>query len=460
VHGVPHKKATSISTFGEEIALALDGLRCQGDYQHAHVIGDPKTTAAAGIYPAGLAKTLVDGVEAQFVREHRTLQEVLVVDDDEEPLDINHPDANKAINPWGDTDSEEELIEDKQVKVSAGVKAAAKRLHDATGHRGNPRLARALVLACAPPEVVQAAKHHKRALCDEKRPPKSRRPASLPKLRDVSHQVHIDVVELVDSFDRKYYAVHATDWVTRFQMAKLLKHKSSDEIIMFLREQWLPILGPPRVLVADQGREFISSAFESFCSEHAILVWHSAVQAPWQNGVCERGGGVLKVIMTTLVQKHSVVKFEEMEATWPKQSPLTTTTSMNLGVSPAQAALGKQPRMLGDVLGGFHQRLAEHGLADQVPHLARRLALGDSEGGYAETAFFPCNQHGELARSRSSTQSQTLEPGMIVFFWRESKNNPRSSHSRHKLLLRRWHGPALLIALEGHANAFVSFKVR
>jgi len=243
-------------------------------------------------------------------------------------------------------------------------------------------------------------------------------------------------------------------------MAKLLKHKSSDEIIMFLREQWLPILGPPRVLVADQGREFISSAFESFCSEHAILVWHSAVQAPWQNGVCERGGGVLKVIMTTLVQKHSVVNFEEMEATWPKQSPLTTTTSMNLGVSPAQAALGKQPRMLGDVLGGFHQRLAEHGLADQVPHLARRLALGDSEGGYAETAFFQCNQHGELARSRSSTQSQTLEPGMIVFFWRESKNNPRSSHSRHKLLLRRWHGPALLIALEGHANAFVSFKVR
>ena len=39
----------------------MDFVRCQGDYQHAHVIGDPKTTAAAGIYPAGLAKTLVDG---------------------------------------------------------------------------------------------------------------------------------------------------------------------------------------------------------------------------------------------------------------------------------------------------------------------------------------------------------------------------------------------------------------
>ena len=69
---------------------------------------------------------MVDGIEAQFVREHRTLQEVLVVDDDEEPLDLNHPDGNKAMNPWDDTESEEELIEDKQVKVSAGVKAAVK----------------------------------------------------------------------------------------------------------------------------------------------------------------------------------------------------------------------------------------------------------------------------------------------------------------------------------------------
>ena len=32
------------------------------------------------------------------------------------------------------------------------------------------------------------------------------------------------------------------------------------------------------------------------------------------------------------------------------------------GCSPMQAALGRQPRMVGDVLGGIQQRLAEHGL--------------------------------------------------------------------------------------------------
>ena len=35
-----------------------------------------------------------------------------------------------------------------------------------------------------------------------------------------------------------------------------------------------------------------------------------------------------------------------------------------LGASPFQAAIGRQPRMVGDVLGGIQTRLAEHGLID------------------------------------------------------------------------------------------------
>ena len=67
-------------------------------------------------------------------------------------------------------------------------------------------------------------------------------------------------------------------------------------------------------------------------------------------------------------------------------------------------------------------------------------------------------RRGELARSRTSTQTMGLEPGNIVYFWRESKYNPKGGVSKKKLLLRRWHGPALLVAIEGHANAYLSFK--
>ena len=145
-----------------------------------------------------------------------------------------------------------------------------------------------------------------------------------------------------------------------------------------MQESWLPIFGPPRVLVADQAREFISHEFEAFCGEHGILLWHAGVQAPWQNGVCERGGGILKCLVTTLVKKHSIVDFDEMSLAVQEAVTAYNHDVNELGVSPAQAALGKQPRMTGDVLGGFHNRLSEHGLVDSVPHLSRRIALRET----------------------------------------------------------------------------------
>ena len=45
--------------------------------------------------------------------------------------------------------------------------------------------------------------------------------------------------------------------------------------------------------------------------------------------------------------------------------------------------------------------------------------------------------------------SQPLEPGDIVYFWRGSKCNSMTAPSKKRLSLRRWHGPALLVALEG-----------
>ena len=55
----------------------------------------------------------------------------------------------------------------------------------------------------------------------------------------------------------------------------------------------------------------------------------------------------------------------------------------------------------------------------------------------------------------------------LVFFWRAQKYQSRKdvgAGSRRRLLLRRWHGPGLLVAIEGRhgteiaANCFVSFR--
>ena len=111
------------------------------------------------------------------------------------------------------------------------------------------------------------------------------------------------------------------------------------------------------------------------------------------------------------------------------------------------------------MLGNFGQRLAEHGLIDGRPSLARQIALRETaKVAMTRLHFSPGIRRTELARSRSSTMSQPLEPGDIVYFWRESKYNSKTAPSKKRLSLRRWHGPALLVALEGHNAGYVSFK--
>ena len=362
--------------------------------------------------------------------------------------------------PSASSDDDLEVKQDG-IKISQAVKQAVKRLHENTGHRSNKRLARALVISGASPEVVRAARLHKCSVCQEMRAPKSQRPASLPIPKDVSDQVHVDILEGFDIEDQRFYIIHVIDHASRFQMAQVLDDKSSASVVSFLKTRWFPVFGYPRVLVADQGREFISWEFEQMCAEHSILLWHCAVQAPWQNGLCERGGGVLKVLLGALVKSHSVAGKCDMEEALQEAVTAYNHDVNDLGVSPSQAALGRQPRLQGDVLGDFGQRVAEHGLLDSKPGLARQVALRETARlAMARLHFSRGLRRALVARSRSSTVEASLAPGTIVYYFRMSKYNSKTANARKKLSLRRWHGPALLVANEGNTNSMCRTRVK
>ena len=57
------------------------------------------------------------------------------------------------------------------------------------GHRSNRRLARSLAIAGAPPEAIAAAKSLQCSICQERRPPRVTRPATLPTPKDAGDQV-------------------------------------------------------------------------------------------------------------------------------------------------------------------------------------------------------------------------------------------------------------------------------
>ena len=360
-----------------------------------------------------------------------------------------------------DESDDEAQVLPSNMKVSAAVKEAVKKLHCNTGHRSNRRLARSLAIAGAPPAAIAAAKTLQCSICQERRPPRARRPATLPTPKDAGDQVHIDLFELHDLAENRFYVAHVIDSVSKFQMAEVLTDKSADAVVNFMVRRWMPIFGPPRVLVADQGREFISWKFEEMAAQHSILLWHTAVQAPWQNGVCEKGGGILKAIATAVIKSQSLLGADDVDLAVQEAVMAYNSDINEAGVTPAQAALGRQPRMIGDVLGDFGQRLSEHGLVECRPSFARQVAMREvAKLAMLRLHFSRGLRRAEMARSRTPTvtDAQALQPGMIVYYYRMSKYNSKTGPSKRKLSLKRWHGPGLLVAMEGHSNCFISHK--
>lgn len=462
IDGLLHRKPTTIASSGSKVVQELEDRVCTRDHVHAPVLGGSRVTARAGIYPKPLACALVRGLESQFDSEFAVREVYVGEAGDGAEEDLAFEGAGYAQLPGEDEGSDVDDPAEKDgnpLQISSGVRAAVQRLHENTGHRSGKRLARALAIAGAPAEAVAAARQLKCALCHERKPPKSRRPASLPLPKDMGDQVHIDLIEVDDYQERRFYIAHATDYATRFQAAEVLSDKSTRFVIKFINNKWLATFGPPRVLVCDQGREFTSWEMEEWASAHSVLLHHVAVQAPWQNGVAERSGGILKTLLSTVIASQGVCGEEDMQMALSESVAAYNGDINELGASPFQAAIGKQPRLVGDALGGIHSRLAEHGLLESKPSMTRQLAMREvAKIAITRLHFSRGLRKAELARSRNSTLEEAPTPGSICYFYRPLRYNNKTAPSKKKLTLKRWHGPALLIALEGNTNGFLSYK--
>ena len=287
LRGFPHKKPTRLATSSPSVAERLHDRRCLRQHVHDPVLGGSKVTSRAGHYPGSLARAMVLGMESQFDAEGGKSFEVNAAEAEE---DQDGGDEDFAGGLPGDSDSGEDEAggeAPKDMVITAAIKQSVKRLHENTGHRSNRRLARALNIAGAPAEMVWAAKHHRCDVCQERKQPKARRPVSLPTPKECSDQVHIDLVEMDDASQGKHMVVHMTDHATRFQLGEVLPDKSTKSVVSFIKRRWMPIFGPPKVLVADQGREFVSWEMEEFCASTSILLWH----ARCPSSLAKRSGG-------------------------------------------------------------------------------------------------------------------------------------------------------------------------
>lgn len=102
-------------------------------------------------------------------------------------------------------------------------------------------------------------------------------------------KIGIDVIGPLPKGEGKMtYIVAATDYATRWAEAKAIKTKSAEEIGRFIFENIFLRHGPPKLMISDQGTEFLNQIVKNMCKRMDVQHSSNSAYNPQTNGVAER----------------------------------------------------------------------------------------------------------------------------------------------------------------------------
>lgn len=174
---------------------------------------------------------------------------------------------------------------------------------------------------------------HSCKVCLKYRKPRPRPIVGLPMSSEFNQCVALDLVQLSQSL----WFIHIIDTFIRFSSSKLTKTKDKDVITDIIFEIWLARFGQPRKFLADNGGEFINKVYEEMCEQFNIEFSTKAAKRPWSNGLCERHNGIIKEMLSKIIED---TKYTPNRALFWAISAKNSLSNNN-GCSPNQLVFGK-----------------------------------------------------------------------------------------------------------------------
>lgn len=128
------------------------------------------------------------------------------------------------------------------------------------------------------------------------------------------------------------------DWVTKYVVAHPMKSANAVEMVRFLEEEVFLKFSRPRIVLSDNGKQFLSVAFKSLLVKHKIEHMRTAYYCPMVNNA-ERVNRVLITCIRALLN--------EDHRAWDEQLPaiaaaINSAKHETTGVSPHVANFGRE----------------------------------------------------------------------------------------------------------------------
>ena len=333
----------------------------------------------------------------------------------------------------------EEEMERKKRKVNEAELQLAKthskqavnivaKLHKQLGHPGRGKLTQSLRDAGFEDEIVQCAREYKCDVCAAHSMKKLEKPSSLPQASHFNQILEADTFHIKWN-DEKRRVLAVVDVYSRFEINAVIARETEEEEIQVLQDRWLNIFGPPEVFRTDSSGAHMSQKYLDFFDHHGIRLILVPKEAHNRMGSVERLHAVRRLQLLKMQKEEPNILLEAAVRVACYQRNRLRSVH---GSSPYQIVFGHNPH--------------DGGLADEPCKLRP-----DEKGAHVEDqalrhlaaqAFHAANTSTLLKRALSAkvrAEHPEIYIGDHVFYWRPSPA---------KLDVERWHGPALVCAIE------------
>ena len=155
---------------------------------------------------------------------------------------------------------------------------------------------------------------------------------------DIGQILGIDIVgPLPRTPDGHEFIITAIDYFSRWPFARAVSRITTDDIIEFLQQEVIPVIGVPQQVISDRGTQFISDSILEFYRRLQITSTPSTAFHPQTNGAVERFNQTLQKLLRKLCLRTHDWNTQLWKAlTIIRRSPNSTTSR-----TPAELLIGK-----------------------------------------------------------------------------------------------------------------------
>ena len=213
----------------------------------------------------------------------------------------------------------------------------AKKLHRQFAHASKEKLVKLLRDGgCKDKEFMKMVETccETCSFCQKFKLSKPRPIVGLPKADKFNQVVSMDLKEVEKG---KLWILHLVDNATRYTAATLISSKKKEVIVRKIFQIWLAYFGSPEKFHSDCGGEFENDTFKEMAEAFNIEVSTTPGEAPFSNGVVERGN---KMLYETMMKTKEDNKCS-METALAWAVSAKNSLQNVLGYSPHQLVFGK-----------------------------------------------------------------------------------------------------------------------